>query len=411
MEQKARMTFRFEPPKKAEPKRTERKRTPATLNRQDMQDDSLPSEAQLIGASNVMTSWNTPFQDDIHALEEIIRRAEPADADLHAEDAPIHEVSEERWSLTAGPEIELETETQPGWLSSGLSRRDGPSWWRVFLSVSAAVATGALFGYMVLTLFTGEPLFPSRAGGVKEAPLQPSVEAAGGGALPTLAIPAQDGAVNSGSKGQQVLSEVPGDVYYLLQYGVFRSEDSMQAAVKDLDGKGLASAVDTNEGYRIYAGVAGTRNEAELLAAQMSGTEVYIKPLEGEPVVISSTQHPQGLAGLMKSSSELIRLLTEFTVAGLQDKVPQALSSANAASLQQAHREWLQTIGAADGLTAGDKENGQSLIRSLNSAVMSMTEYNRKPSRYHLWSAQTAVMKALIADRDLRIGLDASAKQ
>jgi hypothetical protein len=410
MEQKARMTFRFEPPKKAEPKPIQRKQTTPTPLQEHKFIDSLQSEAKLTGTSSVLTSWNSPFQDDIHALEEIIRRSDPVVPSPSEQAAPINEISEERWSLTSGPEIELEAETQPGWLSGGLSRREGPSWWRVFLSVSAAVATGALFGYMILTLFTGEPLFPSRADGLKDTPLQQSVEAAGGAASPTLTIPAPNEGV-SDAKGQPAVSEVPGDVYYLLQYGVFRSNDSMQAAVQDLDGKGLASAVDTNEGYRIYAGVAGTRSEAELLAAQMSGTEVYIKPLESEPVTISPTEHPQGLAGLMKSSSELIRLLTEFTVAGLQDQVPQALSAENAASLQLAHREWLQTIGAADRLTDGAGEKGKSLIQALNSAVMSMTEYNRKPSRYHLWSAQTAIMKALIADRDIRIELAPSAKK
>ncbi|KIL36404.1 hypothetical protein SD71_07985 [Cohnella kolymensis] len=409
MEQKARMTFRFEPPKKPEPKPIERQRRSTAVQQQDKQDHGLSSEVQPQVAVDVFASWDTPF-NDIHALEEMIRRSDPV-ALRPREQAPpvLNEVAEEKWSLTDGPEIELDAEPPAGWLRTGLAARNGPSWWRVFLSVTAAVATGALFGYMVLSLFTGEPLFPSRTGGVNEPPTQSSVQAAGG-ALPTAAVPAQDDAVTSTPNGEQAVSEIPGDVYYLLQYGVFRSEDSMHGAAQELDGKGLAAAADTNEGYRIYAGVAATRNEAELLAAQMSGTEVYIKPLEGEPVTISSTVHPQGLAGLMKSSGELIGLLTEFTAAGLQDNEPKALSSEHAASLQQAHRAWLQTTAAAEGLKGEAKEAGKSLIQALNSAVMSMTEYNRKPSRYHLWSAQTAIMKALIADRDMRIGLQPPVK-
>lgn len=179
----------------------------------------------------------------------------------------------------------------------------------------------------------------------------------------------------------------------------------MKAAVQELKGKGLASAMDTSDGYRVYAGAAGTRDEAELLAVQLEGTELYIKPLEADPLVVSSAQLPEGLPGFMNASAELIRSLTQYTVIALQDRLPQALSDEHVSSLKQTHRKWLDMISAVEGLAGAAKDSGKEVVQALNSAVLSMNEYNRKPARYHLWSAQTAIMKALVADREMRIAL------
>ena len=59
------------------------------------------------------------------------------------------------------------------------AQRRGPSWTMVLLSVAGAVATGALFGYIALTLFAGESVLP--AGSFKSSqPSTASTNAPGG---------------------------------------------------------------------------------------------------------------------------------------------------------------------------------------------------------------------------------------
>ncbi|MCD9022719.1 SPOR domain-containing protein [Cohnella silvisoli] len=429
MQSKARMTIRFEPPKPTEPKKPIRQSI-AAAEKLNLEEEALPE----LG----FTSLNSPYQDDIHALEDIIRKTEfversvpPVIVQANArqlekhiqapypilKDVAYDEPSDDKWSSEIS-DNEYEGRL-PGtsWLNRTTGTSEGPSWSRVFLSVTAAVATGALFGYLVLSLFTGEPLFPGKSGAGPGLPVQASP---GKSATPstngTNAIPKGTGAAVSPESaatsetsgrtgGKDSIAQVRADVYYMLQYGVFQSKESMQTAVNQLQDKGLASATETSDGYRVYVGAAMTRDEAEALAAQMSGIEVYVKPLEGEPVTVSSETLPEGLAPFMNATAQLARTLTQLTGTALQDKQPRKMDTANKASLQEVHQQWLNTVAAVDKLDGKTAEDGKIIVQALNSAVLSVTEFNRKPSRSHLWTAQSAVMKALLADRHLRLVL------
>ncbi len=426
MQSKARMTFRFEPTKPSQPAKPTRQPTKPEPN--------PPAENEDAVFKQGFTSWNSPYQDDIHALEEIIRKSDLAEkqpTSIYSADRKIEEpiqapystlkakadkygeLSEENWSRTS---IDDETAGQSpaGWINRSSTMYEGPSWGRVFLSVTAAIATGALFGYMVLGLFTGEPLFPGKTNAGTKLPVQASP---GQTVMPSENPTPIPNSSESGESAQSApqpgdessLAQVPADVYYMLQYGVFQSEESMQTAVSQLQEMGLASATETDDGYRVYVGAALTRDEAELLAAQMSDIEVYVKPLEGEPLIVSSAVLPPGGAEFLNASAELTRKLAQYTGIGLQDEQPQKMNATEISSLQETHRQWLTTINAADQMNNKAIEDGKTIVLALNSAVLSLTEYNRKPSRFHLWSAQSAVMKALLADRHMRMALQPSA--
>jgi cell division septation protein DedD len=402
MQSKARMTFRFEPPKPTEPKKPTRQSTASA------QKLNAEEEAHEQG----FASWNSPYQDDIHALEEIIRKEEHIQAPYPIlKDAAYEEPSEDRWSSETTDDEFAGHSPGAGWLNRTPRMGGGPSWGRVFLSVTAAVATGALFGYIVLSLFTGEPLFPGKAAVSNGMTVQPLPGKSSNPSADTIASPknetfaeptASPSSTDSSDRTGESDSEshVPAKVYYMLQYGVFKNEESMMSAVSQLQDKGLASATEASDGYRVYVGAATTRDEAESLAAQMSEIEVYIKPVEGVPVVISS---PAGVAEFMNKGSELIRMLAHLTDTGLQDKQPQMLNTTDRTALKETHRQWLNTVSAVNQLGGKTAENGKTIVQALNSAVLSLTEFNRKPSRIHLWNAQSNVMKALLADRHLRL--------
>jgi hypothetical protein len=417
MQPKARMTFRFEPPKPTEPKKPTRQ--PAEPAQKLSADEESHNEQGFI-------SWNSPYQDDIHALEEIIRKSEtvervitPKFVETNAKKLEGHilapyprlkdvvaleEPSEDKRGIE---NTDLEYGGQSpgaGWLNRTSRMSDGPSWGRVFVSVTAAVATGALFGYMVLGLFTGEPLFPGKSGVGAGLPVQappgistnPSTDRT---VLPNTTVPSTPpGTPDS-------VTQVPGNIYYMLQYGVFKNEESMMTAVNQLQDKGLASATETSDGYRVYVGAAMTRDEAESLAKQLSSIEVYIKPVEGEPLEVSSAKLPEGVAEFMNKGAELTRMLTHFTGTGLQDIQPRQMDASDIASMKEMYRQWLNTVSVVNQFSDKTSEDGQTIVQALNSAVLTLTEFNRKPSRFHLWTAQSSVMKAVWADHHLRLDL------
>ncbi|MDG0813710.1 SPOR domain-containing protein [Cohnella rhizosphaerae] len=163
---------------------------------------------------------------------------------------------------------------------------------RIFASVAAAIVTGAIFGYIVLALFTGEPILPTgSAADPATAGLKPvaSGAAASEGAKADPAASGQgtgkpDDATATAAPDKAASAsgdaEVPASVSYLLQYGVFQSEASMDEAVQALTSQGIAAATDTTDGYRVYAGIAAGKAEAEKLAAALTDEELYAKALD-----------------------------------------------------------------------------------------------------------------------------------
>lgn len=317
---------------------------------------------------------------------------------------PDHELPE-RWSL---PEpTEDERRATSGWLSHGgaYTRNAGPSWTRVILSVAAAIVTGALFGYMVLTLFTGQPIFPS-----DNAANQTAATATGQPSATTTTATANAGET-SGAKAPPSAAtagggtDVPASEAYILQYGVFKSADSTQLAMAQLQDVGLPAAADDADGYRVYAGIASTKEEAEQLAAQMPNIAVYIRPIAGASLALGTDDRSRAIASLLGRSAALGKLVSRLTVSGLNDELPLPFAAADEEALKQAGADWRQTPKADDSLTGQAAEAARTLEESLSAALQSLDDYASKQSRYHLWHAQTAILQAQLADRDLREAL------
>ncbi|MFC5529287.1 SPOR domain-containing protein [Cohnella yongneupensis] len=453
MPSNARMTFRFEPlpaPKPVKP--AQASQLSQTAEKQIV--DALPIEPQPVTVNaqqpeqsykhTIIESYppmSGPYQDDIRALEEMIRRTdsvvvhipppsaiqEPSElkperqgSTVRDRQAPVivRELAQmetdfeqpERWSL---PEEDGEYRPPSDWLSHSHDyvRKDSPSWTRVILSVAAAIATGALFGYMVLTLFTGEPMFPGKSDNSSQAAIVPTSSA-------NANSPSSSDLKETASVGESVqtsdpnpadptsaLSEIKANEAYVLQYGVFRNADSTQLAAAQLKDVGLPAAIDDSDGYRVYAGIAPTRAEAELLAAQMPNIEVYIKPIDVAAALIIEDGQSQALKSFIEESSALSRLIAQLTVSGLQDELPQPLSQDDAEALQQAATQWKASLSAIDSMTGNAQAAGRTLEQSLNAALASLASYGKKTSRYHLWNAQSAIMQAELADRGLRQAL------
>ncbi|WP_027085338.1 SPOR domain-containing protein [Cohnella panacarvi] len=457
MPSNARMTFRFEQPPMQKPVKLAPAANLARTEREDVFDEpSIAAKPELASEARVESAYNHlviepsiandgPYQDDIRALEDIIRRTDSVVVHIPpAEKAPettpksdrklpvgtirhpvvVRELEQtepdheqpERWSLPADDDY---TPTED-WLSQAGSyrRNDSPTWTRVFLSVTAAIATGALFGYMVLTLFTGEPMFPGKQSAGIQAAGQAGVPDAASSST-AAAAHADDAAVGAGTTPDpnatgkiegKSFAEVPANEAYVLQYGVFRNADSTQLAAAQLKDVGLPAAIDDGDGYRVYAGIASTRAEAELLAAQMPNIEVYIKPLGATALMLDGSEQSETIRAFMTESASLARLIAQLTVGGLQDGLPQPFAQEDADALRQTGSAWKAAKLPQGALTGAANAAAVKLEQALDEALDSLANYSGKTSRFHLWNAQTAIMQAGLADRELRDALQPAAR-
>lgn len=441
----------------------------------------LPPNHNSSNIMNTFTSWNSPFQDDIHALEDIIRKSEKSVAStipnlgslesehgmrdkettasaqsavqspsLHSgivldkQSPGIKGFSSEKqndeglrngYRLDNGSYIELDREDSQHHGDSRQSsiKQENPSWGRVFISVSAAIATGALFGYLVLSLFTGEALFPSKSNeNIQSAgiqanagmTLQPSKApksvtasaqananekvtgtgtgtGSGAGTGTGTGNGTGSGTGTSSGSGETSVTTIPAEDYFLLQYGVFQSRKSMDVALKQLQDLKVSYTIDQTAGYRVYLGAARTRDAAELLAAQLSGVELYIKPVKTAALNVPMSTLTDGTGQYIKAAAELMGIVTQYSSYYLQDQKPEIMDEADSSALEEAHQRLLSTTSILSQLDKTAQEDGSRLTKALKEADLSLKDYNQKPSRFHLWEAQSEAMKALIAYNSL----------
>lgn len=430
----------------------------ATPQRADVPTQPLFQEPLSFSREQDLPSWVSPFQDDAFALERLIRESGPVSErqavapvvrapqpDLqHADELPYIELGEnlapvqperpvERFAerpvqrfteepverLTERP-VQRFTERSAKRLSEhsverfaerpapllshdqgpslhqepSIVRRHpvGPSWLKVFVSVTGAIATGVLFGYLALSLFTGEPVTPAAKD--ETSVVQPSsgaaVETPSGGAVMTEA-------------------QVPSGNYYMLQYGVFSNEEGMTAAIAELRQKGLAAASSTTDGYRVFAGMGTSRNSADMLSEQLGGSEVYVKEFAVPAVGKLPFQGQSGQAELFfEQTRELIRLFNELTLSQLAQAEPARLPERDALAWKSAHQQWTATAAAiAKDWSPEAQQTAEALVTRLQTAAVSFEEYDKNPSRAHLWTAQSALMEAVILQKNWLTQIDA----
>lgn len=313
---------------------------------------------------------------------------------------------------------DLPDEPDRGWISHDrYNRREGPSWLRVLVTVIGAIATGGLFGYLLLTLFTGEPIFPkigTSNNGAIPAAAQPypnsvsSASASVGQESPLANGSAAKGQSDQGS-GQQAIAgqttAVPKLSLFVLQYGVFKTEASMNEAAQQLRDKGIAAATDSAGGYRVYAGVAPSKSEADALVSSLAGTEVYVKSLEGAELRLPQSDQSAEYAAYIKASVALLGKIAGFTAAELSGE--SAASGNDIQSIRTAHQVWLEKSKLADGWDGTAKQTAKAEIEQLNAAVTALNKYSDTPSDSLLWKVQSDAMNAALADLRLRSAVQA----
>ncbi|GLX69538.1 hypothetical protein [Paenibacillus glycanilyticus] len=425
----------------------------------------LYSSTEYEQAASPFSPWMSPFQEDVSALEDLIRETEekpkavPAPAPtserkqseipqppipqpeeaqqsaewhprkrVHAEvmqgnavkpqpeaisKAPVQPekpIAAQQRAVDASseeqhfPEVELETDSAKRWSGPVHKYSAPPSWIKVFLSVAGALATGALFGYLLLNLFTN---MPDQTKGTNDNPANPVNGTVSNNptASPANGKTNTNKGTNVAPTAGQVKLDIPAQTYQLLQYGVFSNAEGSDAAIKELTDKGLAAAgLKTADDYRVYAGMAIDRGKAMTLSNDLGeDVPVYIKQVDVEvPQQFPFAGDAKAATAFMNNTISLISMLDELSLTQLEQTDLSPLSSAAADAWQAEHQQWTASVKAMQaGVT---DEAGKAflikLIQSMNTAAKSLQEYDKKPSQSHLWAVQDAVMEAVVTQKE-----------
>jgi hypothetical protein len=289
------------------------------------------------------------------------------------------------------------------------NRTQGPSWVNVFLSVAAALATGALFGYFLLSLFTGASLWPIGAsqkegalpatGSISDSATDPNTanngnKAGGAGAAENPAVaPAKTVALSGLDQ-----------TYYMLQFGVFNTPEGRDTALAQLAAKGLAAATLAGaDNYRVYAGVAVDKSNAETVQAQLGDIELYIKAVTIEtPDHIAYNGPAEEAQSFFADTKELVYMLDELTLTQLEQPSLSPLGEAAAQAWQTKYAEWTKKAEALRiGITDEQgKAYAAKLAESVQGAAKALQDYDQKLSKAQLWIVQTSLMESILIQKE-----------
>lgn len=381
--------------------------------------------------------WDSVFQEDVGALEKLIRESDqPESESVYRETATPaydqdetlndHRTSErkERFSSYEWQMDDEEADTRdilPGndSTSGGVYRRSSrsPSWFNVFLSVAGALATGALFGYLVLNLFTGGIIWPGSSAennasnqettgeqvisldDIVSLPMENAgiageqVNAGSGSNLdnPDTAVPAASVSVGGAYS------------YTFLQYGVFSGTSTRDDALKQLADKGLPrSSAQTGDKYPVYAGIAADGVQAETLSAAMPGLLVYKKDIAINPGKVLFNGSEETANQFFEQTNGLVASWSTLIVTQLEQPELSPIGKAASVAWKEKHKAWAETAAEMNKGVADEK--GISYLSALMGAIEegaeSMLAYEKQASKGSLWKAQTSLMEAVLAQKE-----------
>ncbi|WP_199618519.1 SPOR domain-containing protein [Paenibacillus alkalitolerans] len=284
--------------------------------------------------------------------------------------------------------------------SAHYETRDGGSWWKVGASVVGAIATGVLFGSFVLSMFTGDPGGRSASNplqGEQSLPASDTSQSAAAGA-----------AVNEASEEAAFAAiNIPTRDLYLLQNGKFSTLDNARMLADQMKSKGLAATIEESGSFWVYAGVTSNRDAALRVSRRLQddGIEVFIKKYnlpEVKQVRWAGENGAETLSSYLNQGSEMIRMIGDLTLVHLDGAEPTAPEKSTVEKVLAEHRSFMQlSADALSGLPAEAQPMFKRMDGAVRNAVVAMQEYSANPSTALLWSAQSAIMDYVIAEKQL----------
>jgi stage II sporulation protein B len=435
---KARITYRFDPEHNEHRSRKqtasggESRAKVIPLYNNEYKAEKMVDVQPLNQFTTDFGAWSSPFDAETDRVERMIRetdRVVRADDVSPKQAAPEIDsrLEDERYYDGDTGYYEEPTHTQNSYSTRSGYGNTGPyyvrhtnrtPWLKIAASAVGAIATGAIFGFLVLSLFSGDggetassewwKLGSDRAAdsrivdgaSVNGADLTKEVTGGNGNS---------EGAVTAGGMAAAARVNLPAVKYSLVQSGVFSTAEGAEAAMANLRKSGLAAASEKSDKYYVYAGVAMNRNDVLPISNSLNEKkmDVFIKDYS-IPAVQSmrwSGKAEESPEAYFTQGSKLAQMIAGLTALHLQDD---AVSPGDATmnSLKSAHQAWSQaSLKAAEGLKPEHKAIAETMNASMNMAVQSMEEYKKNPSEAYLWQAQGALIKYIIGEKELRSAL------
>lgn len=274
-------------------------------------------------------------------------------------------------------------------------RRTRTSWWKVAGSLTGAIVTGALFGFVVLSMFNQEITVPIPGIGV------PKQEAAGEAAanIPVL------GSVITEEQAPLVQVVLPSQSYHFLQYGVFSTAEGVELAQQQLRDSGIAAARDTVDEKRVYAGVSPDREEAKMLSGRLKTGGVHLILHEislPESATVEYNGDAASLQQYLAQSADLVYMLSSSSASLLGEASPSRQSQEEIGQLRESHQLWTKSAAAIRGkLSATAETEAKEMEKAMNSAVEAMEEFNEKGEQTMLWEVQNEMMRFILAEQKI----------
>lgn len=291
-----------------------------------------------------------------------------------------------------------------------------PSIWRVVASVLGALATGTLFGFLVLSFLQGEISMPHADVTISTSARDQRVKSRGA----TAHVVSQNkenikdfesksnvvggNAVTTAAGLYVTEVNIPEKVFYMLQYGVFAQADGARKAALKLRRLGMAAVEENLDQHRVYAAIASSKEDAVGLSLLLKNKQVdsYVRILRRPTVTkLAFRGDAAAIEQLIRQSDKVNEWLMSQSISYLEKKEVVAFSSDLMKQLRQEHSKWTQKMEVVGKtIDKPSKILRTELIQGMNAAIHSLNEYNKQPSFLHLWNIQQAVMIYQAAERE-----------
>ncbi|MHA0857062.1 SPOR domain-containing protein [Paenibacillus sp. CMAA1364] len=270
-------------------------------------------------------------------------------------------------------------------------RKNRPtSLWKIFGTVTAAVVTGALFGFVVLSFIDPTGVISKDVLPTKDKEVV---------AVTNMAPVSTDVSV------AMIPVTIEPQTYYMLQYGVFSDIKRVEIAKKELEQFGLAAGDDPDQENRVYAGISTDREQAKLLSNQLKtqGVELYVREI---PLLAVREVAFAGSVDMVEDyydvSAKLISSLSNQSASLLGMERPIPLSNSETVALTELHRLWTESMKTfKTGLNTEALAKVKQMELSMNSALSSVAEYNKNTSKGHLWEIQSFMMQYMMGQKQV----------
>ncbi|MFL1674640.1 SPOR domain-containing protein [Paenibacillus dendritiformis] len=349
-------------------------------------------------------------EDEIRRIESFIRESDKQSAQRYPLPVSIADPAGESMS------------EQGEWTWNGVhTRTRKPSLWKVLASVAGALATGAVFGFIALSLFKGEVKLPDPTAGLPNLSGQAEQMSEGGKKAQTasdkqpadsVAIPATAQPAGNGDKSEAAWQaagvyvtdvNIPEKTFYMLQYGVFDKPEGAKTAIGELRDKGMAAMEEQEGQHRVYAAIASAREDAMSLSQLLKNRQIdlYVREMSRPALTQLAFQgNSADVEQFMEDSDNVISWLTAQSVAHLEGTESAAFAAKDTEQLRKQHLQWTQHMSKVQkGQPKQSADAWTKLVQAMNTAISAVNEYNKQPSTSHLWSIQQAVMQYLSAER------------